>query len=184
MNWPSHLSRVRELFKCASSKLGSAPCPELCASGPLPASPLEWLGAPLAGVSPGLWPPAPCSCPYLSCSASPPLSTQGSRPEPLPQLLQPAWPVPCPSPKPFHPAPLLEETHHKDPSWIRREYRTDLRFGVMAAQSGTSRQNCSGQPVPCTGQEGSSPPLGSLHLAFPAMSHLAGVMSSQDPLPV
>lgn len=107
-----------------------------------------------------------------------------SRPEPLPQLLQPAWPVPSPSPKPFHPAPLLEETHHKDPSWIRREYRTDLRFGVMAAQSGTSRQNCPGQLVPCTGQEGSSPPLGSLHLAFPAMSHLAGVMSSQDPLPV
>lgn len=90
------------------------------------------------------------------------------------------YPAPHPSPPILHPCRRRPIT--KTLTGPRREYRTDLRFSVMAAQPRTSRQNCPGQLVPCTGREGSSPPLGSLHLAFPVMSHLAGVASSEDPL--
>lgn len=90
------------------------------------------------------------------------------------------YPAPHPSPPIIHPCwrPIT-----KTLTGPRREYRTDLRFSVMVAQPRTARQNCPGQLVPCSGREGSSPPLGSLHLAFPVTSHLAGVASSEDPPP-
>lgn len=112
--------------------------------------------------------PAPCSCPYISCSARPPRSTQGSRPESLPQLLRSTWPLTQALPSC---TPAREDLSQR-PS-LDHDRNTEQAWGVMAAQPCVPRQNCPEFIAP----------LGSLHLTFPVRSHLAAIASSQDPLP-
>lgn len=162
VNWPSHLSRIRECFKCVSSILGSAHAPELCVSEPLPASPLGLLVALHTWRVPhGLWVSAPCP-PFLSLLF--PLSTplylgaqgQGlfvsassprgphSAPHPSPSLLHPCWRRPT----------------KKTLSGPQEEDRMDSRFGFLCygspaslvlIQGPTLARTGPGEMVPCAG---------------------------------
>ena len=161
---------MRELFKCASSKLGSAPSPKLCASRPLPASPLGWLMAPHAGMSPGLGPPAPVPVlTFPARQAHPDLPrAQGQN------LCLSSSSLHGPSPKPFRPAPLPEETYHKDPHWTTTgiPHRSEVwRDGGPALRAQTELPNVhhspglpaldlSRQVPPCCNRELTGPPPG------------------------
>lgn len=147
----------------------SAPSPKLCACRSLPASPLGWLTAPHAGVSPGLGPPAPAPVLIFPARrAHPDLPrAQGQN------LCLSSSSLHGPSPKPFRPAPLPEETYHKDPGRTTTGILHRSEVWRDVAQPCVPRQNC---PMFIA-------PLGSLHLTFLVRSHLAAIASSQDPLP-
>lgn len=118
VNWPSHLSRSEGAFQMCLFQTWVSPCPELCASGPLPASPLSGSGHRLLACPQGsTLPPAPVLT-FLLGKPTPCLPRAQDQNLCLSSSSPPLARTPAPSPKPFHPAPLLEETHHKDPSWI------------------------------------------------------------------
>ena len=149
VNWPSRLSRMRELFKCASSKLGQLPPPSSAHAG-LYQRP-HWGGSRHRTLAcPQGSGPRPLLLSLSFLLGEPTLIYPGLKAR-ISASAPPVYMAPHPSPSVLHPCRRRPIT--KTLAGPRQEYCTGLRFGVMwpslACPDRTAQ--CSSLPwAPCT----------------------------------